>query len=231
MNLFDTIPPVFLGLITGTLYAIGRLIYVHFQDKEAEKIFNKTYRDQVKQLIKDRKKISIKNINPTSENDFWELIDLITKKSKGSYKNFLGLFKDYLLEQEGQQILELYLATLNMLVKTNNYNLVGAFTIITNSIKFYNYDIFGSWLLTRGQVLYNNSINNPELIRNIEIKDIVEETVIDLICECYEIRTRQIIPEFMDFEAPEIEGEQIELEELADTYPGLWEKFIIIKAE
>jgi hypothetical protein len=228
MDIFDKIPPGVLGMLIGLLFAIGRYFYTQKGNREADVIRNKTFQNEVKRLYNERKKINYDDIKSISENDFWEIIDGINKRSKGSYKNFLGLLKDHLLREDKNKILDIYGRFLSIITKTNNYPLLGAFNIISSSIDFKDFEIFASWLISKGQILFNNCIHNPELIRNIEIKEIIHLSIFDIMAECYETRFLEIIPEIVDFEIQEPEGEELRPEQLPDRFPQLWEKFIII---
>ena len=226
MDLFDEIHPGILGLLIGFVVAIGRYFYMQKGDREADVIRNKTFQNEIKKRIKERKKIKLEDVQSISENKLWEIIEVIKKRSKESYKNFLGLLKDHLLKQDQDKILGVFGRCLQVIVRTNNYQLLGAFNVISSAVDFKDFDIFSNWLMSRGEVIFNNSINNPELISNIEIKDLVYETILGVIAECYEIRFQEIIPDIIDFEVQEPEGEELEAEQLPDKFPRLWEKFI-----
>jgi hypothetical protein len=82
--------------------------------------------------------------------------------------------------------------------------------------------------LTRGRILFYNSVNNPELICNIEIKDLIEFTIEDVLIECYTTKTGKMFPKIIDFEVNPLQGEEIPMEKLPDEFPLLWKKFINI---
>lgn len=227
MDVFDTFSPGLYGFILGLLITIVWLIYQKIQDREADKISTETYQYEYKKLLKDRKKLKVEEINSCTEVDIWNIVDLIRKKSKNSYKGFIGHLKDHVRFSDREKILGLYMGFLSMLIKTNDFRLFGAYQIISSSVNFGNYENFSSWLVSKGRVIFNNSIHNPDLIRNIEIGPLADESILDVLIECYEIRHKEFFPEIIDFEVPEPPGEAIKMEDLPDLFPGLWEKFIV----
>jgi hypothetical protein len=227
MDFFDTFSPGFWGLLIGILITIGRLIYQRIEDKEADTISTETYQYEYKKLLRERKKLKVNEINSLTEDDIWNIVNLIKNKSKNSYKAFTGHLKDHVRFSDREQLLGLYLGFLSILIKANSYRLFGAFHIISNSVNFGSYDNFSSWLMSKGRAAYNNSIYNPDLIRNIEIGELTDQSILGAIIECYEIRHKEFFPEIIDYELPEPSGEEIKMEELPDLFPRLWEKFIV----
>ena len=226
MDIFGTFSYAW-GLILGLLISIGWLIYQKIQDREAETIFTKTYQNEYKKLLKDRKKLKVRDINVPEEVEMWNIIDLIRKKSNKSYKGFIGLFKDHVRFSDKEKLLGLYMRFLSILIKTNDFRLFGAFHIISNSVNFGSYENFSIWLMSKGRVAYNNSIYNPDLIRNIEFGELTDQSILGAIIECYESRHKEFFPEIIDYELPEATGEEIKIENLPEQFPGLWERFII----
>ena len=72
MDLFDEIHPGILGLLIGFVVAIGRYFYMQKGDTEADVIRNKTFQNEIKKRIKERKKIKLEDVQSISENEIWE---------------------------------------------------------------------------------------------------------------------------------------------------------------
>jgi hypothetical protein len=219
---------LFLGLLASIVFAIFKYFYVKRQNRAAFENDNKLYRNELRKYIREREEILVNDILEIEEGEFWNILEKYQKRAKGSYKNQLGLIKDYLLEKDEPFILGFYITYLNLINKNSNFRLIAAFQIIVTSVEFSDYHNFISWLVTRGQVLFYNSVNNPEIICNIEIKDIVGDNLENVIMDCYGLKFDKMFPTIIDLNFPEIEGDEIPMERIPDEFPLLWNKFIRI---
>lgn len=223
---FEIFSPSIYGYAISAIIGLIIGIYRFREYLQADKQFDENYKFEVKNLIRDRESISLENVDLMTEMSFWELIERIKAKSKISYKNFLGHFKDHLFKLNDSELIGLYYRYLLVLSNSNNHKLIGAFNIIAHANIFQDYHVFCSWLISRGQATYNNSIYNPELIKNVDIKEIKQETLEDLILEVFTQKFKKLMPEFTDFKSTEISGEEIDGRELPDVYPELFDKFV-----
>lgn len=81
----------------------------HFRSKKEEKeSFEKSEelrKGQLKKLVTERESRTIKT--EFNEERFWKLIDQIRTRSKDSYKNFLGVFRDEIKGFTEEELVEL----------------------------------------------------------------------------------------------------------------------------
>ena len=101
-----------------------------------------------------------------------------------------------------------------------------AFYIISNSTAFHSFDHFQEWLLSKGQVYFNNYIENPEWIANARFEGLDGEGIYNALAETYFAKTSKLLPEVEDYQ-PELRGEKIDERQVADMFPKLWEKFLV----
>jgi len=214
------------GFIVGIVVSIIGYFLNKKGDKEAQEIQNNTYRDEMKKMIEKREEISITDIKDIEEDEFWQVLEKNNKRAQNSYRNQIGLLKDYFLEKDENFILGFYSFYRKTMVNNSNFRIIGAFQIINNSRIFIDYSHFLSWLISRGRVLFNNAVNNPELICNIEIKDLSEITLEDLLIDCYISKTNKMFPKLTDFNIDQESDEEIPMEKLFGEFPLLWKKFI-----
>jgi site-specific recombinase XerC len=229
MEIFNLFNPSIHALVIGGLIGLGYSIYQFVQNRQASEQIQKNYRFELKKLVKEREVVNIDEVNKIPEDVFWEKIHTVNKRSKDSYKNFIGLLKDHLQKLNDNELLEYYCCYLRIINRANNHKLISAFQIINHAALFNEYHAFVSWLVSRGQIAFNNAINNPDLIRNIEIKDLNDITIEDLFMETYTIKSRKLMPELQGLEVGETIGDEIDFKDAPDIFPGLWDKYIFLK--
>lgn len=214
------------GLIAALLIALVRYFFFERKDEqEAEAVMKKNYQREVKKIITERESRSISD-SLMDEDTFWKLIENTKVKSKEIFKNQCGLLKDTFVDMEPELLLEFQGTYLAQSEKANTYKVAGAFYIISNSIAFRDFDHFKEWLLSRGQIYFNNYIENPEWMVNANFSGVDSEGIYGGLSEIYFAKTRKLLPEVVDY-TPELKGEKLEEKQVPNMFPKLWEKFLI----
>lgn len=225
-SFFSDLPLGSYGLIAASVIAFIRYFFFDRRDEqEAETMMRKNYQREVKKVIREREKRNVKD-HLMSEDEFWKLVEDAKSRSKENYRHQCGLLKDTFNAMEPVNLLEFQGTYLVQSMKANTFKLAGAFYIISNSVAFYEFDHFKDWLISKGQVQFNNYVENPEWIANANFNRLDGEGIYNALSEVYFAKVGKLLPEVADFDY-EFKGEKIEEREVADRFPKLWEKFLI----
>lgn len=211
-------------IVWALLIGIGiyKSVKRHKEDKEVEEHQDRRRKAELKDLLENRKKRE--NFELFDKEKLWELIEGFDQKSNGSYKNQLGLFKDYLRKLSPEQLLEIDNLYDRLIKKGLNWNVVGASCIILKSGHIETVVILISWLISKGEVFYNNAILDVDLILKKEIKGLNELTHSDVIAEVYFDKTKELIP-LKKEEDINIHGSEWKESELPSRFPNLWDAY------
>ena len=215
-----------IGLSLAFIFSLIRYFFFDRKDElEADEMMKKNYQRHVKKVLNEREKRKVAE-KLFDEKDFWRLIEDVKIRSKENFRNHVGLLKDIFSAMEAEDLLKFQGSYLVAILKANTYKVAGAFYIISNSVGFYSFDHFKEWLLSKGQVYFNNYIENPELIVNANINSIDSEGIYTALSEVYYHKTGKLLPEAEDYE-DELKGDKIEERDIPDMYPNLWRKFFV----
>jgi len=160
------------------------------------------------------------------EEQFWQLVERTSNRSKDSYRNHLGVFKDFITEFSPQKLIQLDNLILRLFRDNISYNLTAASAII-----FRGGDIFQTFLLmnvmmTKGQVFFKNTSINPDFLIGKQFEDIEGRLYGDVIANVYLMKTQEFIPNYPsdDLEL-KISGEPWKDNELPTRFRKLWMEF------
>ncbi len=192
------------------------------EDKEADEYYDQRRKSDLKKLLENRK--TRENYQLFDKEKFWGLIEDLDQRSSGSYKNQLGLFKDYLIKLTPDQLIELD-NLFNQLIRDGiNWDVVGASFIILKSSNIETVAILVSWLISKGEVFYNNSILDVNFILKKEIIELTELIHSDIIAEVYYDKTNELLPLTTEEEI-KIDGAKWKESELPSRFSNLWNAY------
>jgi hypothetical protein len=218
----DTMTIVF--IIWGVMLSVWitrRFIY-NREQKEALATQEDLRKKEFKAVIQNRE--YRENTKCYDENEFWMLIDDTKKRSKGNYKNQMGLLRDKLSKFSTDELIEIDNLLIALNRKAFTWDLYAASNIIYKDQSIDYLFLLISWIISRGEFIFNNSLVNPNIIINQDMIDMRPMTISDLISELYTIKTQKLIPE------PEIPdfiliGDKWDSRELPNRYGELWQKY------
>ena len=215
-----------LGFIIGSLIGLGIWLYDRRVTRKAKAKIEALDAQRYYQRREKRDWLSLDELPKLPEADFWKLVNKLNTRSKGNYKGFLGLFEDYLNDLQPDELLKLYGLIQELSLKFNKHSVFAACSILARKTGPIDSDVIFSWLLSQGEVKYNNAVHSPDLMANFEIDEIPDQTMINLVAEFYEYRSNQSVPAIKGMYDLEPEGEEIEDEDLPLLFPRLWEKYM-----
>ncbi|SFS81468.1 DUF4240 domain-containing protein [Lutibacter maritimus] len=215
------------GIFIGLTFILLLKLYNYYRNKKTDEEFklhqeyNRKYNLKVQLETREIRE----NFNEFDEDIFWDLIDKSSKKSRGSYKNQLGLLKDYFRKLEREELIEL-----DNLVNRLYRDFINQDLLATSLIMFKTSEIRATYLLmsifmTRGRVFFKNACLNPNLIIGKELKEIDDLIIPDLISDIYLGKTDMLIPLPDEIEDFKIKGEKWTEKELPSKYSELWMAF------
>jgi hypothetical protein len=82
---------------------------------------------------------------------------------------------------------------------------------------------YSSYKIIRDHHYY---LENPEFIVNAKFSGVDSDGIYAALSEVYFDKTGKLIPEIEDYDS-ELQGDKIEERGLADSFPKLWDKFLI----
>lgn len=192
--------------------------------KESDEKMNQNRKNEIKKLLENRKVRTNNQI--FDEDEFWEIVTEIRIKSKNSYKVFIDLFKDKLLNFDPNKLIEIDNLLINFYQKYLTKEIIGASQIIFKSTDINYTFLLMNYLISKNQVVFKNTCINEELIDKLKIENLVFTTMNDIIGDCYYLSTRELIPK------PNIENSSTkypqkfyEEEDLPNIFPNLWMEY------
>jgi len=202
------------------------MIYQWWQSKKATKetvdIYENKRKKELKYLFENWEKRENQNI--ADESEFWELISTTKERSKGNYKNQLGLLKDKFNTMSEDEILELDNLLFELYKKGYNWELFGVSSIIHKDRNSNHLFHLISWIISRGESFYFDSLINVNLILKEEFVGMDDQLITDVLAESYYHKTKKLIPESNtdDFQ---LNGEEWSNNELPKRFPKIWDKY------
>ena len=169
---------------------------------------------------------STKNVkNLDIVNKFWSLIDNTRNRSNKSYKNQLGLIKDRFQSFSPEELIFIDNTFNDLTLEGYTWDLFGASSIVMKNQSNENLLLFLSFLISRGEVVYNNCLVNVDIINNQNFSEIDDSRLIsDVIAEVYLKKTNGLIPMNKKLEYKLI-GEEWTIKELPSRFIKIWNKF------
>lgn len=218
--------PFMLGIVTAVILSLIRYFaFDRKEDKEVAVMAKKSYQRDYQQLLETRTERTL-NVQIMSEDTFWSLIDTTKKKSKENFKYQVGLLKDLFQTMTAEQLLEFQGRLVKESLRANTHKMAGAFVIINHSMTFQDFEHFKEWLISRGQLHFNNFIENPEYIRNSKMAGLDSNGIYMALTAAYYEKTQRLIPDFAEISFG-FEDEKILEKDLSTKFPELWKKFIV----
>lgn len=204
--------------------AIG--IYAYYnrkkENEEALESFESQRKEDLKALYEN---ISVReDLELFEVEKFWELIDSTREQAKGDYQNQIGLLKDRINHFSQKELIRFDNLLNNLMKDAFTWDLFGASSIIFKSQSLDNLILIISLLISRGEVIYNNALVNPDILINQEFGQINGVIVNDIVKELYVLKTNKLMPEIKDFSLGLI-GEEWQQSQLPSKYPAIWEHF------
>lgn len=211
-------------LIWAGFIIAGILLY--FQRKkdneEADWQFDQQRKQNLKELYESIEERT--NFEKINADLFWKLIDETRQKSGGNYQNQLGLLKDKLMHYDSADLIRFDNFYYSLLEKSCTWDLYGASTILFKDSGHHSLETLCSWIICRGEIIFNNAIVNPNIILNQEIIALTDRVIADVLAELYFLKENKIMPTRKE-ERLEFKGNEWKQKELPSRYPELWERF------
>jgi hypothetical protein len=157
----DTMTIVF--IIWGVMLSVWitrRFIY-NREQKEALATQEDLRKKEFKAVIQNRE--YRENTKCYDENEFWMLIDDTKKRSKGNYKNQMGLLRDKLSKFSTDELIEIDNLLIALNRKAFTWDLYAASNIIYKDQSIDYLFLLISWIISRGEFIFNNSLVNPNI--------------------------------------------------------------------
>ncbi|XEC97306.1 DUF4240 domain-containing protein [Paenibacillus tarimensis] len=174
---------------------------------------------------------------------FWELID--NSKKKGAEQ--IEWLTQELVKQKTEEIIEFEIEFRNKLEQSYTTSLWGAAFVIMGGCSDDGFDYFRGWLISRGEEVFNQAVNNPEFLAEYLTEDNLQEDefapqleeILLVASDAftyqktgtfeYDDDTNTVFLNELEARGYKFEPIDIELdweeEDLVERYPVLWERF------
>lgn len=208
---------------TSFIIAIVKAINWNRDNREVSEYYETKRKENIKKLYEGRLKRELLELFDADE--FWGIIDESKNRSKESYKNQLGLLKDKFHKLTPEQLLKIDNLIIKLVKEAFTWELYGASTIIFKGSDTTRFHVFLSWLISRGEIIYNNALVNKNIILNQKFIDIDGRTISDIISEVYYKKTRTFIP-IPDTCDINLQGEEWQEKDLPGRFSEIWDQFM-----
>ncbi|MEV5024540.1 DUF4240 domain-containing protein [Paenibacillus sp. LPE1-1-1.1] len=174
---------------------------------------------------------------------FWEMID----NSKKNGAEQVEWLTQELVKKRTEEVIEFEIEFRNKLKQSYTSSLWGAAFVIMGGCSDDGFDYFRGWLISRGEEIFNQGVNNPEFLAEYFTEDNLQEDefapqleeILSAASDAYTYQKTgsfeyndDINTEFLNelealgykFEPIDIEFDWEE-EDLEERYPLLWDKF------
>ncbi|EON75709.1 hypothetical protein ADIS_3799 [Lunatimonas lonarensis] len=231
-EIFDYFGPQGTPVILGLLMAFGVLfikwVITKRENLQSDEINRTVFQNEFKKAISTQESIHVADFL-LDESAFWDLIDKTRKKSKDNFKNQCGLLKQYFEDSNTGDLLAFQSRLFYFILKYNSYKLQAAFSIVSYSTPFADYGAFLEWMISKGETLANNYIQNPELLENANFSGIDNSVGMStFLGEVYNTKTGKLVPTIEGFDENALDdSEIIDPKMIPDSFPRLWKKFIV----
>ncbi len=164
------------------------------------------------------------HLDKYNEDEFWKMVEDFTNRNKGSYKNFLGLFKDKLMKFTDKELIEMDNLLMSLHLNAFTWDMAGASFIIFKDGRYESLQLLISILISKGEIIYNNVVNNVDLLVNQEFIDFDDRTLFDVVAEVYLMKTGKLMP-YYPLENIELQGEKWEEKDIPSRFSTIWDKY------
>ncbi|MEM9023469.1 MAG: DUF4240 domain-containing protein [Bacteroidota bacterium] len=212
-------------LVIGLILIFAISFYFRRKDVQTmEDGFERRRKETLAHLIENRETRTLDY--EFDEAEFWTLIERIGKRSKQSYKNSVGLFKDFIGKYDAAELIGLDNLLVRLYKEYVTQDVCAAAAIILSSTEPSTTLLLMNVLISRGEVFFKQACHNPNLIIGKAITDIENITYADMIAEVYFLKADKFIPLVAEAElAFEIPGEPWAEKDLPSRYRELWMAF------
>jgi hypothetical protein len=209
---------IVIGIFAGIINSVIKKEEINetFEENEEKR------KNQLQELIENRKERI--DLTLYDNEKFWDLIDSTRNQANGSYSNQLGLLNDRLLQLTASELIQFDNKLQHLHLEAHNWDLMGISVIIFKSNDLDSLFTLESWLISRGEIIFNNCLVNHEQIVNHDFKDINGRLLIDVIAEVYYKKTNEFIPVFPNQEIA-LAGNEWTEKELPSRFNQIWKKF------
>lgn len=195
---------------------------VNRENKKSDEMMDHERKLHAKKLIEER--VERTDFSEIEESEFWEMMDEIQSRSKSSFKNSMGVFKDLIKKYSPEELIRLDNLLSRLFMENVNQDIYAASRIIFKTSDIGATLLLMNLLMTRGEVFFKQACNNPNLIIGKEFTDIDGRVFQDVISQVYSSKTLNLIPEVIypeDYRF-EIPGQECTDKELPSKYEELW---------
>lgn len=195
---------------------------INRENRQSDEIMDHERKLNAKKLLEERAERM--DFSEIEESEFWDIMDEVQSRSKTSFKNSMGVFKDLIKKYSAEELIRLD-NLLSRLFKENvNQDIYAASRIIFKTPDLGATLLLMNLLMTRGEVFFKQACYNPNLIIGKEFTDIDGSVFQDIISQVYSAKTLKLIPEVIypeDF-ILKIPGQECTDKELPSRYEELW---------
>ena len=192
-------------------------------DKEAEELFKKNQKADLKKLFTEREE----RIDYTEfeEIKFWSKVEEVRIKCNNNYKNFNGLFRDYIGSLKVEEIIQLDNLVSRLFMERYSYDLLYTSYIVLKKGDLDGMKRLMNVFLSKGEVFFKNVCINTNLSLGKEITYNEDERIMfDLIGEAYAIKANKLIP-IPIINDIILKGDPAEEKEIPVKYSELWNEY------
>lgn len=192
------------------------------EDQEFENRQAETFKNFQRQIIENQEERE--DFEQFNEDEFWEIVDAVRKKSRDSYKNYNGLLKDQLMKLEPDQLVHLDNLIQNFFIDRYSHDLFAASYILFKRADIEMVNFLMSYLISKGRVFFKQASLDINLLVGKEIKIDDPRSILDVIQEVFVYKTGTLMP-YIKMDQIEIKGESWEQKELPSRYSEFWNAF------
>lgn len=193
------------------------------ENKKSDEMMNYQRKLQAKKLYEEREERT--DLSEMAEEEFWEIMDAVHKRSKKSFKNSIGVFNDLIKKYSPEELIQLDNLLIRLFKENVNQDIYAASRIIFHVDDLGATLVLMNLLMTRGEVFFKQACQNPNLIIGKEFTDIEGRVFQNVVADRYFSETLKLIPEIVldENEEPlEIPGEKWTEKDLPTRYQELW---------
>jgi len=158
-------------------------------------------------------------------NEFWDLVDKTRDESQDDQDQHLELMRNALAALPEQEILDYERLFDDLMDRAYTHDLWAAAYILNGGCSQDGFMDFRAWLISQGQSVYGQALNNPEsLVDRVACEEFVEfERFLSVSWHAWEQKTGVEFPH-ESRELPKLTGDDWDEDDLEHKYPKLWAK-------
>ena len=160
------------------------------------------------------------------EQQFWSIINEVRTTAGDDFSDRVQVLREKLSALSAEDIEQFDNIYFEQILNAYRWSLWGAVYIINNGCSDDGFRYFCDWLISEGQEVYENAIEDPETLAELDEVEAFEfEEFGYVAAEVYEEKTGDEIPSSDSSYPDEPGGEQWDEEELNRLYPKLADKY------